>query len=113
MFTRDFCRTPSRCLPALHFFPQPQACARSTESPPRMSAKTTPVNCQPTRFRSWTSCYNRSKFNQTYLRRMHGTTWSHDDERESADAAGPELKAGDKAPDFSAVNDGLQPVDLA
>ncbi len=26
---------------------------------------------------------------------------------------GPELKAGDKAPDFSAVNDGLQPVDLA
>ncbi len=26
---------------------------------------------------------------------------------------GPELKAGDKAPDFSAVNDGLQPVNLA
>jgi thioredoxin-dependent peroxiredoxin len=26
---------------------------------------------------------------------------------------GPELKAGEKAPDFSAVNDGLQPVDLA
>ena len=26
---------------------------------------------------------------------------------------GPELKAGDKAPDFSAVNDSLQPVDLA
>ena len=26
---------------------------------------------------------------------------------------GPELKAGDKAPDFSAVNNGLQPVNLA
>ena len=26
---------------------------------------------------------------------------------------GPELKAGDKAPDFSAVNDGMQPVNLA
>src|SRR6202050_2224042 len=26
---------------------------------------------------------------------------------------GPELKAGDKAPDFNAVNDGLQPVNLA
>jgi thioredoxin-dependent peroxiredoxin len=26
---------------------------------------------------------------------------------------GPELKAGDKAPDFSAVNDSLQPVNLA
>jgi thiol peroxidase len=26
---------------------------------------------------------------------------------------GPELKTGDKAPDFSAVNDGLQPVNLA
>jgi thiol peroxidase len=26
---------------------------------------------------------------------------------------GPELKAGEKAPDFSAVNDGLQPVNLA
>lgn len=26
---------------------------------------------------------------------------------------GPELKAGDKAPDFKAVNDSLQPVDLA
>ena len=26
---------------------------------------------------------------------------------------GPELKAGDKAPDFEAVNDGLQPVNLA
>ena len=26
---------------------------------------------------------------------------------------GPELKTGDKAPDFNAVNDGLQPVDLA
>jgi thioredoxin-dependent peroxiredoxin len=26
---------------------------------------------------------------------------------------GPELKAGDKAPDFSAVNDALQPVNLA
>jgi thiol peroxidase len=26
---------------------------------------------------------------------------------------GPELKAGDKAPDFSAVSDAMQPVDLA
>jgi len=26
---------------------------------------------------------------------------------------GPELKAGDKAPDFNAVNDGMQPVNLA
>ena len=26
---------------------------------------------------------------------------------------GPELKAGEKAPDFSAVNDGMQPVNLA
>ena len=26
---------------------------------------------------------------------------------------GPELKAGEKAPDFSAVDDGLKPVNLA
>src|SRR5215469_16207188 len=29
------------------------------------------------------------------------------------DLAGPELKAGDKAPDFSAVDSGLKPVRLA
>ena len=63
--------------------------------------------------RSWTSCYNRSKFNQTNLRRMHGKTWSHDDERKSADAAWAGVEGRRQGTRFNAVNDGLQPVNLA
>src|ERR1700686_3957381 len=73
-------------------------------------ARITLVTCPPTRFQSSLSCYNKSKIKPRgeFMERPGATTMRG----KPLTLVGPELKTGDKAPDFEAVTDALQPVNL-
>src|SRR5689334_7278470 len=66
--------------------------------------------CLQRSFPSSLSCYNKSKIKPRgeFMERPGATTMRG----KPLTLVGPEIKAGDKAPDFEAVTDGLQPVNL-
>src|SRR5579864_5737737 len=79
-------------------------------NPPPTFARTTLAVCPQQRFRSSLSCYNESKITPRgeFMERPGATTMRG----KPLTLVGPELKTGQKAPDFEAVTDGLQPVNL-
>src|SRR5947209_10419657 len=76
-----------------------------------MYARTTPANCPPPRWTNSASCYNDSDMIKPpgELNERPGATTLKGN---AMTLLGPELKPGDKAPDFELVNDSLQPVNL-
>ncbi len=73
---------------------------RWTAAPRPMCAGIMPASCRWPRLAHWPSCYNK-EFTKINWRNEYGKTWSNDSEGQPLTLIGPELKAGDTAPDFS------------